>query len=551
MEIDTAVDRGLELATIPLLMSSHYRVLVLDGISPKGVEVLDSEKDIEVVVAKPKSESELLEELPNFDAVAVRSATKIPKSVIEKCDRLKVIGRAGVGVDNVDVDAATEKGIVVMNTPGGNTISTAELAFTLMLSVARNVPQADSSVKSGKWERKKYQGTELNKKALGIVGMGRIGSEVSRRAIAFGMRVLAFDPYLSVSRAKSLQVELFDHLDEMLPECDFITLHIPMTEETKGLINKDRLKKCKPSLRIINCARGGLINESDLDECLESETIAGAALDVYESEPPAADLPLLKQDKVVLTPHLGASTAEAQESVGIEIAESIRDLLQTGTVRNAVNMPNVDARTLETLRPYLDLSSKLGLILSRMIGGRCETLKVNYAGKLREMNTTSITRSAVMGFLKHAGQSEVNEVNALKYADSRGLAIQETKISEAGDFSELMTLRAKRSDGKEYQISGTFFGMGARIVMLNGYNLEAVPEGVLLIMENEDRPGIVGSIGSLLGKHNLNIASMSLSRSEAGARAWSIFNLDSKPSEELLEEVREDKHITATVVVEI
>ena len=532
-------------------MSDKFRVLILDGISPKGVEVLDSQQEIEVEVAKPMKEEVLLEKLPNFDAVAVRSATKIPRSVIEKCDRLKAVGRAGVGVDNVDVDAATEKGIVVMNTPGGNTISTAELAFTLLLSVARNVPQADASVKAAKWERKSFQGAEVHNKVLGIVGMGRIGTEVCRRAIAFGMRVLAFDPYLSVSRSRSLQVELYDDLDEMLPECDFVTLHIPMTEETKGLINKERLQKCKSSLRIVNCARGGLIDEKALAECLEAGTIAGAALDVYEQEPPSQDSPLLKQKNIVLTPHLGASTAEAQESVGIEIAESIRDLLLTNTVRNAVNMPNVDARTLETLRPYLELASNLGLVLAQMVGGRCEELTLNYAGKLREMNTTSITRSAVMGFLKDAGGDEVNEVNALKYADAHGLSFNETKSSKAGNFSELMTLKAKRSDGAEYDVSGTFFGTSPRIVRVNGYSLEAVPEGVLLIMQNEDRPGIVGWIGSLLGKHDLNIASMSLSRSEPGTKAWSVFNLDSKPSEELLSELRADKHISVAVVVEI
>ncbi len=524
-------------------MPTAYRVLVLDGVSPKGVDRLKAVENLEVVVSKSLSEDELVKQIPDFDAVVVRSQTKVTRKAIEAGKRLKVVGRAGVGVDNVDVTAATEKGVVVMNTPGGNTVSTAEHAFTLMLSTARMIPQAHGSMKAGEWDRKSFQGVEMNNKVLGIIGMGRIGGEVARRAIAFGMRVLAYDPYLAPARARSMQVELFEKLDDMLPHCDFITLHIPYTPETAGILNERTLALCKPSVRIVNCARGGLIDENALLKALQEKKVAAAALDVYEVEPPPADYPLRGMAQLVMTPHLGASTHEAQESVGIEVAESIRDLLATGTVRNAINVPNVDAKTLEILRPYIEFGGRLGLMLAQLAPDRCDQLTVNYSGKIHEFDTTSVTRAVLKGFLRNAGGSDINDVNAPNFAENLGLKIAETKVSEPGDFSELITIRATASDGSVHEVSGTFFGQKPKIVRINGQFLEATPEGVLMIFENQDRPGIVGWIGTLLGKHKVNIASMSLSRSAPGTKALSVLNLDSMPGDDCLKELKSAEEI--------
>lgn len=532
-------------------MSQQYKVLVLDGVSARGVECLEQIEEFSVEVAKSKSEEELLECITGVHALIVRSGTKVPRSVIEKADCLKVIGRAGVGVDNVDVKAATEKGIVVMNTPSGNTISTAEHAFSLMLSMARNIPQAHGSMREGRWDRKLYQGVEINNKVLGIVGMGRIGTEFARRAFAFGMRVLAYDPYLSLNRARTLQVELYEDLDEMLAECDFITLHIPMTDKTRGIINKKNLAKCKPDLRIINCARGGLVDEDDLLEALEAGTIGGAAFDVYTEEPPGADFQLREQKNFIMTPHLGASTAEAQENVGIEVAESTRDLLLHGTVRNAVNVPSVDAKTLETLKPYIDLSRKLGLILAQLAPKRVSSLTIDYCGKIKEQDTTAVTRSAVKGFLQHIYNTNVNEINVTHFAETLGMSYSESRDATEADYSELITLSAKTEDGQVRTISGTLFGIIPRIVRIHHFNLETPPEGVLLVMENRDRPGIVGLVGTLLAKHEVNIANMSLARSEAGSHALSVLNLDSMPNAEVIEELLEDENILSVKAVEV
>ncbi|MDD5261348.1 MAG: phosphoglycerate dehydrogenase [Methylacidiphilales bacterium] len=530
---------------------SQYRVLVLDGVSPRGVEVLAGVQGVEVIQSKSLSEDELVQKIPDFDALVVRSQTKVTKKALEAAKKLKVVGRAGVGVDNVDVPTATQKGIVVMNTPGGNTISTAEHAFSLLLSMARSIPQAHATMKAGKWDRKSFEGVEINNKVLGIIGMGRIGTEVCRRAMAFGMKVLAYDPYLSLGKARSLQVELYEKLDEMLPHCDFITLHIPMSAETKGILNERTLKLCKKGVRIVNCARGGLVEEKALHEALLSGQVAGAALDVYEKEPPAAEFPLRDVPTLVMTPHLGASTAEAQESVGIEVAEAIRDLLLTGTIRNAVNMPNVDSKTLELLRPYLELGEKLGRILAQLAPTRCEMLTVNYSGKITEFDTTAISRAVVKGFLKLAIGPDVNDVNAPFYAENLGLKYSETRLSQAGEYSEMLTAQVSTGSGEVFEVSGTIFGVAPRLVSINKHYLEARPEGVLLVMENTDRPGIVGWVGTLLGKHKVNIASMSLSRSAPGSKALSVLNLDSMPSPAVIQELTKDPDITSVKFIQV
>ena len=526
------------------------KVLVADPIAQRGIDELSTGGQLDVTVKLGLKPDELLAIIGEFQGLVVRSETKATAKVIEAATNLKVIGRAGVGVDNVDVDAATKRGIIVMNTPGGNTISTAEHAFSLMVSTARNIPQADASVKSGKWDRKTFVGVELYNKTLAILGMGRIGTEIARRAIAFGMRVLAYDPYLSASRARSLQVELIESLDAIIPEADFITMHMPLTGETKYMLNAERLAKTKRGVRIVNCARGGLIDEAALVVALKSGQVAAAALDVFETEPLPADSPLRGLPNLILTPHLGASTAEAQEGVGIEVAEQIRAALLHGEIRNAVNAPSIDAKTLAIIGPHLALGERLGRFLSQIAAKRCDGLNINYSGKINEVDTTAVTRAILTGFLRKAGGGEVNQVNAASFAETLGLKVTESRESSLGDFTELIELTAA-GEGGWVSVAGTFFGSTPRIVKINGRHVEARPEGVLLVIENRDRPGIVGHLGTLMGKHGVNIAGMSLSRNEEGGQALTILNLDAAPGAALLKELLAEADIQSAQVVEL
>ena len=526
------------------------KVLVADPISPKGVEDLRSDGAFDVIFQTGLKEDQLLQIIPDCAALIVRSETKVNKRVLEAAKSLRVVGRAGVGVDNVDVEAATARGVIVMNTPDGNTISTAEHAFSLLVSIARTIPQASASVVAGKWERKKFQGVELYGKTLAILGMGRIGSELARRAIAFGMRVLAYDPYMAASRARALQVELIELLDEILPRADFISMHMPLTPETKHMLDARRLALCKPGVRIVNCARGGLVDETALLAALQNGQVAGAALDVFEVEPPPADFPLRHDPRLVFTPHLGASTAEAQESVGIEIAAAVRAALLDGVIRNAVNAPSLDAKTLAVVGPYLDLGAKLGRFLAQTASNRrTETLSINYSGKVNEADTGPVTRAVVKGFLEMAtGAESVNTVNALARARERGLKIVETRQNVPGDFTDLLEVSIGGGD-ETASVAGTFFGAKPRIVQINGQHIEARPEGVLLLLENRDVPGLVGKIGSLLGERGVNIATMSLSRDAAGGKALTVINLDSAPDPDTLAHIRADSDILNARVV--
>jgi D-3-phosphoglycerate dehydrogenase len=528
------------------------KVLVADPISQRGVEELSSGGTLEVVVKTKLPEAEILKIIPEFSALVVRSETKVTAAVLEAASKLKVVGRAGVGVDNVDVDAATKRGVIVMNTPGGNTISTAEHAFSLLVSTARNIPQADASVKSGKWDRKKYQGVELYDKTLGILGMGRIGSEIARRAIAFGMRVVAYDPYLSVSKARSLQVELIENIDDLVPLCDFLTMHMPLTDETKHMIDARRLALCKKGIRIVNCARGGLIDEAALGEALQSGQVAAAALDVFEVEPPPAEFALRSLENIVFTPHLGASTAEAQENVGIEIAQAIRAALLDGEIRNAVNMPSIDAKTFAVVKPYLTLGDKLGRFAAQLAPNRNDRIVITYGGKAVELPTDAITRAILTGFLKHAGGEEVNSVNVRTMASTLGLLVEETKSSEQTDFNEWLHVAVWSGENK-ISLGGTFFGAKnePRIVRVNSRPVEVTPNGVVLLLENHDVPGIVGKVGTILGQHQVNIASMSLSRTEAGGTALTLLNLDSAPGAEVLASLLADPAIASAKVIQL
>lgn len=524
------------------------KVLIADPLAKSGKEILGHAKNVQMDEKTGLPEAELLKIVGEYDAIVVRSETKINKAVIEAARKLRVVGRAGVGVDNVDVDAATKRGIIVMNTPSGNTISTAEHTFSMLMALARNIPQAHTSVKSGKWNRKQFQGVELYNKTLGIVGMGRIGSEVARRAISFGMRVFAYDPYLSMSRAKSLQVELVE-LDELLPQCDFITVHMPLTNETRGLINAKAFARMKQGVRVLNCARGGLIVEADLIDAVKAGKVAGAALDVFETEPLPTDSPLRGLDSVILTPHLGASTAEAQESVGVEIAHSVLDALTGGVIRNAVNMPSLDAKTLAQLMPYLKFASQLGRLVSQLAPKRIEQIVVTYSGKASELDTNPITRYVLLGFLESVSGKDVNQVNAPILVSNLGIKVEEIKSAESTDYAELIHVAA-RIDGVTTSVAGTFYGSlnNPRIVRINDLPVEAVPEGVLFLFENRDRPGVVGWIGTIMGKHNINIAGMSLAREKQGGKALTVLNLDSVPSAEVIAQITKEKDILGVKV---
>ncbi len=526
------------------------KVLIADPISQRGIDELSRNGTVEVTVKTGLSARDLIELIPSFSGLVVRSQTKVTAEILNAGAKLRVVGRAGVGVDNVDVETATRRGIIVLNAPGGNTVSTAEHAFSLLLSAARKIPQADANVRSKNWDKKDFEGVELYNKTLGVIGMGRIGSELSRRAIAFGMRVIAYDPYLSATRARSLQVELVDELDDLLASADFISLHTPLTQETRHILDAGRLGKTKRGVRIVNCARGGLIDESALLKALQEGHVAGAALDVFEVEPLPTDSPLRGAPNLVLTPHLGASTAEAQESVGIEIAHSIRAALLEGTIRNAVNMPSLDAKTLAIIGPHLRFGEKLGRFLSQIAPKRAETLNINYSGKVNEVDTTAITRSILKGFLQTAGGSEVNEVNAPAFTEALGLKVSESRLSAPGDYTDMLELSAV-GEGKTVSVGGAFFGATPRIVSINSRPVEARPLGVLLVLENTDRPGMVGRIGTLLGDHGVNIATMSLSRNQAGGMALTVLNLDTAPSERLLAEIQASEDVHSAQVIEL
>jgi len=526
------------------------KVLIADSISQRGIDELSRDDQLDVQIKTGLSEQELVGVIPLFSAVIVRSQTRITADILNAGAKLRVVGRAGVGVDNVDVETATRRGVVVLNAPGGNTISTAEHAFSLLLAMARKIPQADANVRNKNWDKKNFEGVELYNKTLGVIGMGRIGSELSRRAIAFGMRVVAYDPYLSVTRARRLQVELVDELDDLLASADFISLHTPLTAETRHIFDAAQLRKTKRGVRIINCARGGLIDEGALAQALQDGYVAGAALDVFEIEPLPSDSPLRSAPNLVLTPHLGASTVEAQESVGIEIAQTIRAALLEGTIRNAVNMPNLDAKTLAIIGPHLRFGEKLGRFLSQIAPKRANSLNINYSGKVNEADTTAITRAVLKGFLQIAGGTEVNEVNAPAFAETLGLKVTESRLSVPGDYTDMLELSAIAEE-KTVSVGGAFFGVTPRIVSINSRPVEARPHGVLLVLENTDRPGMVGRIGTLLGDHGVNIATMSLSRNQAGGTALTVLNLDTALSEELLSEVRASEDIRSAQVIQL
>jgi D-3-phosphoglycerate dehydrogenase len=505
--------------------------------SKEGLAILESAQGIELDVRKSTPKEELASIICDYDAIIIRSATKLTSDLIEAGKNLSVIGRAGIGVDNIDVESATKKGIVVMNTPEANAITTAEHTITLMLSLARQIPQAHASIKDGKWERSKFRGIEIYGKTLGCIGLGNIGKLVAERALGLKMNVIAYDPFLSKEAAEKIGVELVT-LDELLKRSDIITIHTPLTAETKDLINKDTLEKTKNGVVVINCARGGVINEKDIAEAIKSGKVAGAAFDVYVSEPPEEGNPLLAlDDKVVFTPHLGASTEEAQKKVGVAIAEQIVDFLNNGVVKNAVNMPSVSLEALKTMKPYLVLAEKLGSLQGQICKGGVKEIHMEYDGEVSELDTAPITVSALKGFLAPMMDVVVSHVNAPVIAEERGIKIVEAISSQAKDYTSLITMKVK-TEGGYSQVSGTIFGKEEpRFVRINGVTIDVVPRGYMLVSENNDRPGFIGAMCSILGNNGVNIGLLHLGREAIGGRAIVFTNVDSPVPQKAIEQI--------------
>ncbi len=505
-------------------MEEVKRVLVSDPLSNKGLEILGRAKNIKVDVRPGLPPEELKKVLPDYDAIIVRSETKLKADLIEAATRLKVIGRAGIGLDNVDLAAATRKGIVVMNTPQENAIAAAEHTIAMMLAISRKIPQATSSMKQGKWEKKRFMGVELYNKTLGLIGIGVIGTIVADRARGLKMKVIGYDPYLLPEAAEKKGVELVS-FDELLSRSDFISVHTPLTEETRNLIDKTAMMKMKKGVILINCARGGIINEKDLYEAIKEGRVAGAALDVFEKEP-AVGNPLLELEEVICTPHLGASTGEAQENVAIAIAQQVVDYLFRGEARNAVNIPMVSPDILPYLRPYLRLGEKLGSFLGQISDYPIEEVLIEYHGELINYGTKPVSVSILKGLLTPFVGETVNYVNAPVMAKERGMKITESSSATHEDFANLIAITV-RSRMEQNMIAGTLFGRKElRIVRLNDFFIEAIPEGHILLIHNYDKPGVIGNIGTALGSRNINIATMQFGRDRMGGVAISLLHLD-------------------------
>ena len=516
------------------------KVLVSDPIDQAGLDILSQVATVDVKTKLPLEE--LVSIIPEYDALMIRSGTKVTQEVIEAGNKLKIIGRAGVGVDNVDVPAATRRGIVVVNSPEGNTIAAAEHALAMMLSMSRYIPAANESMKAGKWDRKAFTGVEVYKKTLGVVGLGKIGSHVATVARAMGMNLLAFDPFISSERAEELGCRLVE-MDLLLKESDYITLHIPKTKDTANLINAEALAKMKPTARIVNCARGGIIDEAALAEALENGVIAGAALDVYGSEP-LGESPLREVGKpLVMTPHLGASTAEAQVNVAVDVAEQIRDVLLELPARSAVNIPGLRPDVLEKLRPYLNLAEILGNFVGQLAGGRIEELDIRLQGELAENDTKPIVIAALKGLLSNALQERVNFVNASIEAKERGIRVVETRDTTVEDYTGSLYLSAKGSLG-QHSVTGVLLGGSeVRIIDMDNFPINVPPTKYMLFTLHRDMPGIIGKIGSLLGSFNVNIASMQVGRKIVRGDAVMVLSIDDPLPEGILSEIKKEPGI--------
>jgi (S)-sulfolactate dehydrogenase len=525
------------------------RVLVSDDLSPEAVRILQ-EAGLEVDVKVGLAPDALEAIVGGYDALAVRSATKVTARLLERATRLRVVGRAGVGVDNVDLDAATRRGVVVMNTPGGSSVTVAELALGMILSLYRHVPAATASVKAGRWEKKRFQGREIAGKTLGVVGIGNIGSVLVDRARAMRMKVVAYDPFITAEAAAKLGASLVD-LETLWREADAISLHVPLTDKTRHLVDAATLAKMKRGAILVNCARGGIVDERAVAEALASGHLGGAALDVFEKEPPPADHPLFAQDGFVCTPHIGASTEEAQSAVAVALAEQLVAYLRDGVVQNAVNAPGLPKEILDRLAPYLPLAEKLGALAAQLAPEGPAEVAVEVAGELADVPMRPLAARALVGLLRHFLDTPVNDVNAPSIAKERGIHVREARSAEPHDWASLVTVSVRGAAG-ETSVAGTVYGKrDARIVRVGGFRVEAVAEGHVIVCENDDAPGVVGNLGTALGAAGVNIARISLSRLDDRSGAFSFLNVDQAPSPEVLESLRRLPHVRSVRAIRL
>ena len=516
------------------------KVLISDKLSPAAVDIFKN-RGIDVDMKVGLERDELIKIIGDYDGLAIRSNTKVTPPVLEAAKKLKVVGRAGIGVDNVDLPAATAKGVIVMNTPFGNSITTAEHAIAMMFALAREIPQANASTHAGKWEKSKFMGVELTNKTLGIIGCGNIGSIVADRAIGLRMRVVAFDPFLTEERAADLGVDKVD-LDELLARADFITLHTPLTDKTRNILNAENLAKTRKGVRIVNCARGGLIVEADLKAAIESGHVAGAALDVFEEEPAKENI-LFGMDKVICTPHLGASTSEAQENVALQVAEQMADYLLDGAVTNAVNMPSISADEAPRLTPYVQLAEQLGSFAGQLTETGIQSVTLEYEGEVAEMNTRALTNAALTGLLKPLLE-DVNMVSAPVIAKERDMAVEEVKREESRGVFETYIRLTIKTERQTRSVAGTVFSNGKpRIIQVKNINMEAELGPHMLYITNEDKPGFIGALGTLLGQAGVNIANFNLGRDQAGGSAIALIEVDAEVPADILKKIQALPHV--------
>jgi D-3-phosphoglycerate dehydrogenase len=524
------------------------KVLVSDKLAPVGLAILEAAQGLEVTSLPGLSPSELLDVIGEYDGLVIRSGTRVTAELIERAERLRVIGRAGIGVDNVDVEAASKRGVVVMNTPGGNNVTTAEHAISMMLAVARHIPQANASLRAGKWERSAFVGTEVSGKTLGVVGVGNIGSIVADRAKGLTMHVIAFDPFLTPDAAARLGIELVS-LEELYARSDFISVHTPLTQETRGLIGRNSFTRMKKGVRVVNCARGGIVDEAALLDALESGQVAGAALDVFASEPPAPDSALIAHPAVVATPHLGASTGEAQLNVAIAVAEQVRDFLLADEVRNAINMPSVSQEAAGALAPYILLAERLGKFQSQLSDGAPSEITVEFRGEVADLDCRPLTSAVLKGLLSGVLDVPVNAVNAPYLAKERGVKVVEMRDQDATSFASSIRVTFNGGGGADLIEGAVFDGHIVRVVRFNDFFLETVPEGNILVLHNRDVPGVVGSVGCFLGEQGVNIGGFVLGR--VGGEAVSFVHMDSPLAPEQLESLRQVAGITSAQMVSL
>ncbi|UIO44801.1 phosphoglycerate dehydrogenase [Brevibacillus brevis] len=526
-----------------------YKVLITDPLSEFGIQQLLDASDVEVVRQTNLSPAELIDVIGDYDALLVRSQTQVTAEVLSAGKRLKAVGRAGVGVDNIDINAATQAGIPVINAPDGNTISTAEHSFAMLMAVARNIPQAHKKLVDGTWDRKSFQGVELNNKVLGVIGMGRIGSEVAKRAKAFGMTVMGFDPFMTEERAQKMGVTNAT-VDEICRKADFITVHTPLTKETHHIISTREFAKMKDGVRLINCARGGIIDEKALYEAITAGKVAGAALDVFEEEPPV-DNPLVGLPQVVTTPHLGASTIEAQENVAVDVSEEILKVLRNEPFKNAVNLPSIPAHVMEKVQPYFTLGEKLGHFLAQVTVGSISEISIKYSGELTDVDTSPLTRTVLKGVLSFRLGEEVNYVNAPILAKVRDITVTEQKTAQNKGFTNLLTVSLKTTQETRTVAGTRLNGYGARIVKIDDFAIDVAPEGYLLYIHHNDRPGVIGRVGSILGENSVNIATMQVGRRDIGGDAIMMLSVDKPLTPELLDTMGELAEVKSVTQIEL